>query len=53
MRRSLDLHKRVVEFVRDGGSKAEAARRFKVGETSVYRWLKPVTWPSNLPETEL
>lgn len=24
-----------------GGSKAEAARRFKVGEASVYRWLKP------------
>jgi len=31
---------RVVSFVRDGGSKAEAARRFKVGEASVYRWLK-------------
>jgi len=27
--------------VRRGGSKAEAARRFKVGEASVYRWLKP------------
>ena len=32
---------RVVEFVRSGGSKAEAARRFKGGEASVYRWLKP------------
>lgn len=41
MRCSLDLRQRVVEFVRSGGSKAEAARRFKVGEASVYRWLKP------------
>ena len=41
MRCSRDLRQRVVEFVRGGGSKAEAARRFKVGEASVYRWLKP------------
>ena len=41
MRCSLDLRKRVVAFVRDGGSKAEAARRFKVGVASVYRWTKP------------
>ena len=31
----------MVDFVRSGGSKAEAARRFKVGEASVDRWLKP------------
>ncbi len=31
----------MVDFVWSGGSKAEAARRFKVGEASVYRWLKP------------
>jgi transposase len=41
MRCSLDLRQRVADFVRSGGSKAEAARRFKVGEASVYRWLKP------------
>lgn len=41
MRCSSDLRKRVVDFVRGGGSKAEAARRFGVGEASVYRWLKP------------
>ena len=41
MRCSTDLRTRVVAFVRAGGSKAEAARRFKVGEASVYRWLKP------------
>ena len=41
MRCSSDLRQRVVAFVRSGGSKAEAARRFSVGEASVYRWLKP------------
>ena len=41
MRGSIDLRQRVVEFIRSGGSKAEAARRFKVGEASVYRWLTP------------
>ncbi|NOU08473.1 MAG: hypothetical protein HOO98_00425 [Nitrospira sp.] len=29
------------EVLSGGGSKAEAARRFRVGEASVYRWLKP------------
>jgi transposase len=37
---STDLRKRVIELVRGGGSKAEAARRFQVGEASVYRWLR-------------
>ncbi|HMS82258.1 MAG TPA: IS630 transposase-related protein [Nitrospira sp.] len=41
MRCSPDLRQRVVGFVHGGGSKAEAARRFKVGEASVYRWLQP------------
>ena len=41
MRCSPDLRQRVVDFVRSGGSKADAARRFKVGEARVYRWLKP------------
>lgn len=40
MRCSTDLRKRVIEFVRDGGSKAEAARRFEVSRASVYNWLK-------------
>ncbi|MEK9141571.1 MAG: IS630 transposase-related protein [Nitrospirota bacterium] len=41
MRCSSDVRQRVVDVVRGGGSKAEAARRFRVGEASVYRWLKP------------
>ncbi|MCB9963417.1 MAG: helix-turn-helix domain-containing protein [Rhodospirillales bacterium] len=36
---SLDLKERVVEFVRSGGSKAEAARRFSVSRRSIYYWL--------------
>ena len=34
-----DLRKRVIDFARGGGSKAEAARRFQVGRASVYRWV--------------
>ncbi len=41
MRCSIDVRQRVVDFVRSGGSKAEAARRFQVGEASVYCWLNP------------
>jgi transposase len=37
---SMDLRKRVVEFVESGGSKAEAARQFKVSLWCVYDWLK-------------
>ena len=35
---SIDLRKRVVDFVKDGGSKAEASRRFKVGLWCVNDW---------------
>ena len=38
MRCSNDLRKRVIAFVRGGGSKMEAARRFQVSRMSVYRW---------------
>ncbi|WP_071880703.1 IS630 transposase-related protein [[Leptolyngbya] sp. PCC 7376] len=36
---SLDLRKRVVNFVRSDGSKAETARRYEVSEATVYSWL--------------
>jgi transposase len=39
MRCSSDLRKRVINFVQSGGSKRDAARRFGVGEASVYRWI--------------
>ncbi len=35
---SKDWRKRVLDFVANGGSKAEAAKRFQVGIASVYRW---------------
>lgn len=35
-----DLRKRVLEFVAEGGSKAEAARRFSIHPSTVYEWLK-------------
>ena len=36
---TLDLRARVVKFVQGGGTRAEAARRFQLGERSVYRYL--------------
>lgn len=36
---SVDLRERVVGFVRDGGSKSEAAIRFGVSRWCVYDWL--------------
>ena len=40
MRCSRDLRKRVVAFVRGGGSKTAAASRFQVSRASVYRWTQ-------------
>ena len=40
---SLDLRERVVAFVRGGGSKTEAARRFGVSRGTVYGWLAAPT----------
>src|ERR1035441_8182370 len=36
---ALDLRERVVKFIQDGGSKAEAARQLAVARSSVYRYL--------------
>lgn len=37
---STDLRQRVLNFVHQGGSKAEAARRFQVSRGRVYAWLR-------------
>ena len=37
---ALDLREQVVKFIRLGGSKAEAARRFELGRSTVYRYLE-------------
>ena len=39
---ALDLRQRVVNFIKSGGSKAEAARRFALGRSTVYRYLDAV-----------
>jgi len=36
---SLDLRERIVEFVKNGGSRAGATRRFKVSRWTVYRYI--------------
>ena len=36
---SVDLRKRVVDFVAAGGKKAEAMRRFSVSRKTLYNWL--------------
>ncbi len=36
----IDYRRRVISFVREGGSKAEAARLFKVSRNTIYEWLK-------------
>lgn len=36
---SIDLRERVVAFIREGGSKSEAARRFGIHRLTVYSWL--------------
>ena len=36
---ALDLRERVVKFIQGGGSKTEAARRFDLARSSVYRYL--------------
>ena len=43
MRYSLDLRKRVLDFIQAGGSKTEAAKRFNVGRTTIYKWLNAKT----------
>lgn len=37
---SRDLRERVVDFVKNGGSKIEAAKRFSVSRAIIYIWLK-------------
>jgi putative transposase len=37
---SIDYRKRVMSFVKEGGSKREAARLFKLSPNTVYQWLQ-------------
>jgi len=35
---SLDLRRKVLEFVKEGHSQSEAARVFKINRSTIYRW---------------
>ena len=48
---TLDLRERVVAFVKSGGTRSAAARRFSVGERSVYRYLTAVQTNTLRPKT--
>jgi transposase len=47
----LDLRERVVKFIKSGGSKAEAARRFELGRRTVYRYLPAMEAGTLAPKT--
>ena len=48
---ALDLRERVVNFLQGGGSKAEAARRFALARSSVYRYLAAAKHGTLAPKT--
>ena len=37
---SIDLRKKVIDYVNEGGSKASASRLFGISQPIIYRWLK-------------
>ena len=37
---SIDLRKKVIEFVETKGSASEAAELFSISERTIYNWLK-------------
>ena len=39
---SLDLRTRVIDYIENGGSILSAARIYKVGRSTIYRWLARV-----------
>jgi len=39
---SIDLRERAISYVNQGGSKAEAARLFKINRQTLYNWLHAV-----------
>ena len=48
---TLDLRERVVQFVAGGGTAAEAARLFRLGERTVYRYLAAAKTNTLAPKT--
>jgi transposase len=53
MRYSSDFRKCVLDFIKNGGSKAEASRTFGVSRPCIYNWLAaedPLTWKKPGPQ---
>jgi transposase len=48
---ALDLRERIAKFIQGGGSKAEAARRFGLARSSVYRYLAAAQKGALTPKT--
>src|SRR5882724_2428223 len=48
---ALDLRERVVKFIKSGGSKAEAVRRFDLARRTVYRYLAAAQTGTLTPKT--
>ena len=48
---AMELRERVVKYVEEGGTRAEAARRFRVGERTVYRYLAAAKTKTLAPKT--
>ena len=40
MSHSIDIRKRVIEYIEDGGLVSRAAKRYEVGKSTIYKWLK-------------
>ncbi|MBX9577366.1 MAG: transposase [Chthoniobacterales bacterium] len=36
---SIDLKKRVLGFIEEGGSKVEASKRFSIGRRTIFKWI--------------
>lgn len=48
---ALDLRERVIKFIQSGGSKVEAAQRFSLARSSVYRYLDAAQKGNLTPKT--
>jgi len=50
---SIDLRSRVIEFIREGHTQEETSKVFKVGTTTIKRWLSLLSETGSLEKSEL
>ena len=53
MAHSVDLRKRVIDFVKEGNTQEEASKIFKVGTSSIERWLALISETGSLEKRPL